>query len=146
MGEVSNKKNTLTIRCSILGHELDTTYSTVEWFLSQKNKVTGHKNYYTSGLTTIEMAKIIENYILTGNINGIINIASSPISKFDLLDKISTVYGKNIEIIPDDNFICNSTLDASLFNKLTGYVSPSWDEMIENMYKDFKQHYKRSIV
>jgi len=145
LGEISNKKNSLTIRSSIIGHELGTSLSLVEWFLNQKNKVNGHKNFYTTSITTIEMANIIENYVFYNNLNGIMHISSEPINKFDILTKISNIYNKPIEIIPDENFICNSTLDSSLFKKLTGYSAPSWDIMLNNMYKDFKLRYKRTI-
>jgi dTDP-4-dehydrorhamnose reductase len=146
MGEISNKKNTLTIRCTILGHELDTNLSLVEWFLHQKNKVNGHKNFYTSGITTIEMANIIEHYIFPNNLNGVVHVSSESISKYDLLTKISGIYNKNINIVPDENFICNSTLDASLFKSLTGYSALPWDTMLNNMHKDFKLRYKRTVT
>lgn len=146
MGEVSNKRNTLTIRGSFLGHELETSFSLVEWFLSQKNKVYGHKNFYSSGITSLEIAKIINSYIFPNSLSGIIHISSSPISKYDLLTLIAKVYGKKIDIIPDENFVCNSVLDSSLFKSLTGYEAPSWETMITDMHKDFETHYKRRVI
>ena len=42
LGELKTK-NTLTIRTSIIGHELESTYSLVNWFLSSKNSVSHGK-------------------------------------------------------------------------------------------------------
>ena len=143
LGEISNRKSTLTIRCSILGHELETRNSVVEWFLSQKGKVTGHKNYNLSGITTLEMANILDHYVIPSSLSGLLNVSSDPISKYDLLKRLSLIYRKDINIEADEHFNCNSTLDSTLFNRLSGYLAPSWGTMLEDMYKDFKIRYKR---
>ena len=42
LGEVKDKKNTLTLRTSIIGHELNSNISLLDWFLSQENLVNGY--------------------------------------------------------------------------------------------------------
>tara|TARA_X000000368_G_C22973734_1_gene686699 strand:- start:220 stop:1059 length:840 start_codon:yes stop_codon:yes gene_type:complete len=139
LGEVTNE-NHLTIRTSTIGHEKLTKFGLLEWFLDQKNNCNGYKNAFFSGLTTIELARVIKEILITNqNLNGLYHVGGDPISKFDLLNMISSVYKKKISIIPDDSFFMNRTLDSSLFYNETAYLSPSWEEMIDNMFIKFTQ-------
>ena len=99
LGEISNQKNVLTIRTSIIGHELRGGHSLVNWFLNQKDVATGYANAIYSGLPTIELAHIIRDLIISNKtLWGLYHIASSPISKFDLLALIAQIYGKKIKL------------------------------------------------
>ncbi len=137
LGEV-NYGNSLTLRTSIIGHELSTNkHGLVDWFLSQEGIVNGYKNAFFSGFTTNELAKII--IMLISNfpeMRGLYNLASTPISKFELLKIISDTYSSNTEIIPCDYPEIDRTLNGSLFNNLTSYIAPSWQEQILEMFKD----------
>jgi len=67
------------------------------------------------------------------NLNGIYNISSMPISKFNLLKKINTIFDLNIEI----KSIKSRAIDKSLvynnfFNK-TGIEIPDWDSMLNEL-------------
>lgn len=139
LGEVIDE-NSLTIRTSMIGHELNTKHGLLEWFLSQNQNVKGFKNAVFSGFTTLELARIISVYILTNpDLCGLYQIAADPIDKFSLLNIIKDVYKKEIKIIPDEEFKCNRALNAERFNRLTGYVPPKWDKMIKDMYNDQNQ-------
>ena len=82
-------------------------------------------------------------YVLTNNsLNGIIHISNVPISKFDLLNLVSRIYKKSIIISPDDNLIIDRSLNSRKFIKQTGYIPPSWETMIEEMY--FQKKYEKS--
>ena len=82
-------------------------------------------------------------YLLINNsLNGIIHISSLPISKFDLLNLVSRIYKKSIIISPDDNLIIDRSLNSRKFIKQTGYIPPSWETMIEEMY--FQEKYENS--
>lgn len=136
LGEVSYK-NSLTIRTSIIGHELKNKKSLLEWFLGESQEVQGFKNAVFSGLPTNELAAIIEEKIIQRElINGIFNISSEPISKFDLLQLIKRIYNKEIIINPEYSFVINRSLDSSRFRQLTGFKPKSWEEMIISMKKD----------
>ena len=84
-GEVKNKF-TSTIRTSFIGPELNTKKSLLSWFLNEKKFVRGYSKAFFSGLTSLELCKIIDNYFIKKNIlqNKIINIGSRRISKFIL--------------------------------------------------------------
>ena len=95
LGEVKNN-NSLTIRTSIIGHQLNNKNSLVEWFLSYEGEtVNGYSNVIYSGLPTTEISKIIHEKIIPNvNLKGIINISSNPISKFELLRKLKNITTK----------------------------------------------------
>lgn len=133
IGEI-NKLNALTIRTSIIGHEIRNKLGLLEWFLKQKGNVKGFKNVYFSGLPTIEIGEILNNYILKNtNLHGILHISGPKISKFDLLTIISTVYKKHILITPDFELNLDRSLDSSKFEKITSYKKVDWEKLIIKM-------------
>lgn len=135
-GEVAGSK-VLTLRTSIIGHEINGNTSLLEWFLSQRESVMGFKKAIFSGLTTYEVAKFLDQFILPDKeINGMYHLSSHPINKYDLLNLIKDKYKLNIEIKENQEVIIDRSLDSSRLRARTGYVPPSWNGMIEEM-KDF---------
>jgi len=142
LGEI-NYGNSLTIRTSIIGHELFTNLSLVEWFLSQENKiVNGYANAIYTGFPTVtlcyEIVRLINNYT---NLRGIFHISSEKISKYDLLTIIKKVYDFNVEIKPYNDLYCDRSLNSEKYRKLTNFRPQTWEDMIIQMYKD-KLNYK----
>ena len=135
-GEVKNKF-TATIRTSFIGPELNTKKSLLSWFLNEKKFVRGYSKAFFSGLTSLELCKIIYNYFIKKNIlqNKIINIGSKRISKFTLLTKIRKIFKKNINIVRYQNFIIDRSLDSKKFRKLTSYKVVKWDKMLLELKK-----------
>lgn len=137
LGEVSYP-HCVTLRTSIIGHELKGGYGLVEWFLAQTGKVRGFRKAIYSGFPTIELARIIRDYVLPNpELAGVYHVSSEPISKYDLLSSVAKRYGKEIEIEPYDDFVQDRSLDSALFRQTTGYHPPSWEELIERMHGDF---------
>lgn len=136
LGEVS-EKHCLTLRTSMIGQELSRKKNLLEWFLSQKGSVNGYKKAIFSGFTTLELSRIIENMILNyPDASGIYHVSSDPISKFDLLSLIKAALKLPIEIISDESFACDRSLDSSKFRREFNYNPPSWEEMICELCKD----------
>ena len=138
LGEVAYPPHCLTLRTSIIGHELKGKLGLVEWFLAQEGKVSGFTHAIYSGFPTIEFARIITDYILPNpELAGVYHVSSDPISKYDLLKLVARKYDKNIEIEPYDDFRQDRSLDSSLFRRITGYMAPSWPELVDKMHQDF---------
>jgi dTDP-4-dehydrorhamnose reductase len=137
LGEV-NQEGCLTIRTSIIGRELETTQGLVEWFLSKKGKIVkGYQKAIFSGFTTIALTEIITKVIMEfPSLYGVLHVASTPISKYDLLGLIKQVYDVDIAIEPDQGFVCDRSLNAQKFQQFTGIVPPSWPSMISQMCQD----------
>jgi dTDP-4-dehydrorhamnose reductase len=125
----------LTIRSSIIGHELQSTSGLVEWFLSQEGKrVEGYRRAIYSGFTTLEMARIVRMIIKEHpQLSGTVQVSSDPINKYELLLLIREAYAMRSEIVHDDKVRIDRSLDSTRFRQVTGYVPPSWRQMIGEM-------------
>ena len=140
LGEVTSA-GCLTVRTSIICHELRGKLGLLEWFLAQENQVRGFTRAIFSGFPMITFVKIIEAYLLDEpGLAGLYHISAEPIAKYDLLKLVAKQYGKQIDIIPDDNLKVDRSLDSSAFRKITGYEPPSWPELVAEMH----QHYLSS--
>jgi dTDP-4-dehydrorhamnose reductase len=138
LGEV-DYPHCLTIRTSIIGHELKGFLSLVEWFLRQ-NSANGYSKAIFSGLPTVEIAKVLREYILPNDtLCGVYHLSTDAISKYDLLTLINKRYEANINIERFDDFYIDRSLDSSKFSKQTSYVAPKWEQLIEDMYIDYKK-------
>ncbi len=134
-GEI-NSNSTLTIRSSMIGREIYNKTELLEWVISNKNnKIKGFENVIYSGVTTLWMSntvnEIIKNY---PDLNGIYNISSPPISKYDLITKINTYFNLNIEIEKDYSYSSNKSLNSDRFFTKTNFKKPNWDEMLNDLY------------
>jgi len=137
LGEVGDP-HCVTLRTSIIGHELKGGYGLIDWFLAQPQKVRGFRKAIYSGFPTVELARIIHDYVLPNpDLSGVYHVSSEPISKYDLLRKVADQYGRETEIAPDDDFVQDRSLDSTLFRERTGYQPPSWDDLIRGMHDDF---------
>ena len=136
LGEVSNFKNTLTIRTSIIGRELYNNTSLLEWFLQQKGKsIRGFKKAYFSGFPTAEISYILANFILPKtDIFGSFNLSAPKISKYDLLMMINDYYDLKVEITPDSDFKIDRSLDSSPLRDMIGYKQTDWSDLIKKLH------------
>lgn len=135
LGEVTNK-NSITIRTSIIGHELESSLSLLEWFLSQTDSIKGFSNAVFSGLPTCYVAKILDEYILGKNIFGLYHLSVDPIDKYTLLSLVSKIYDKKINIIKDYSFKIDRSLCSKKLSIDSGYTYEDWNELINFMHKD----------
>lgn len=135
LGEVTYP-HTVTLRTSIIGHELSSAHGLVGWFLSQEGRVKGYTRAIFSGLPTVELARVVRDIVLPRvDLSGLYHVASAPIAKYDLLNLVSAVYGKHIEIVADDAVTIDRSLNADRFQKATGYAAPPWQELVKTMFE-----------
>ena len=134
LGEV-DYPHAITLRTSTIGHELQSQYGLLDWFLSQQGRCKGYTRAIFSGLPTVVFAQVVRDVvILHTELSGLYHVAAKPIAKFDLLKLIADVYGKTIDIVPDDRLAIDRSLDATRFQTVTGYVAPEWPELIKLMH------------
>lgn len=127
--------HTVTLRTSTIGHELQSKYGLLDWFLSQHEQCKGYTRAIFSGLPTVIFAQIIRDVvILNRELSGLYHIAAKPIAKFDLLVLMANTYSKTIDIVSDETLIIDRSLDASRFQMATGYIAPEWTDMIKMMH------------
>ena len=136
LGEV-DYPHAITLRTSIIGHELDGARSLVGWFLAQTGSVKGFKRAIFSGLPTVEIARVIRDQVIPHpELHGVYHVSAEPINKFDLLTLVAKTYGKSIDISVDDQLVIDRSLDSSRFRQATGFAPKSWPELICSM-RDF---------
>lgn len=148
LGEV-NYPHCVTLRTSIIGHELKGGFGLIDWFLMQKGNVRGFTKAIYSGFPTIELARIISDYVLPNDdLSGTFHVSSDPISKYALLKMVAEKYGKQVEIESFDDFVLDRSMDSSKFRMRTGYTPPAWHELVASMYDEFianRAWYKNSF-
>ena len=134
LGEV-DAAHAVTLRTSIIGHELAGNRSLINWFLSQHGSIKGYKHAIFSGLPTVVLARVIRDVVIPHpELHGVYHVAAKPISKYDLLNLVAMAYGKQIDIVPDEKLVIDRSLNGERFRNATGYVAPDWEEMIKMMH------------
>jgi dTDP-4-dehydrorhamnose reductase len=137
LGEVGYGTS-LTLRTSFVGRQIVGAEELVEWVISQRSgQITAYKNAIYSGLTTRALSDVVQQIIdRQPNLVGLYQVASSPITKFDLISHLNDKLRLNITINPDTKFECDRTLDGSDFGRVTGIQVPSWEEMLSEFCSD----------
>ena len=136
IGEV-NDSHAITIRTSIIGHELKSKNGLVEWFLSQQEQCQCFNRVIFSGFPTVVLAQIIRDFVIpNADLNGVYHIASNPISKRELLLLIAEVYGKKIKLITNNKVEINRSLNGERFRIATGYTPPDWQSLVKSMHSN----------
>jgi len=149
LGEIDNSKD-LTIRTSIIGPEINTQgIGLFHWFMTRlsNENLKGYTQAFWSGITTLELAKVVERAI-EEKLTGLIQVASdSKIDKFHLLQLFNTIYRNNeMEISAYDNYKVDKSLISirSDFN----YTVPAYQKMLEEQlswivaHPNLYHHYK----
>jgi dTDP-4-dehydrorhamnose reductase len=134
LGEVDYPR-AITLRTSIIGHELESAHGLIGWFLAQKGSVKGYRRAIFSGLPTVEMARVIRDHVIPHpELRGVYHVSVDPIEKFDLLTLVAKTYGKSIQIIADDQLVINRSLDSTRFRQATGFSPKPWPELLRTMH------------
>jgi len=148
LGEVHDK-HCITLRSSIIGLELSHKTGLIEWFLAQKGQIKGFKRAIYSGLTTQEMSRLIERILVDDqDISGVWHVASQEsVSKYKLLDYLSKLLERDDIIIePDQEFSCDRSLNGDRFKQMTGYVSPTWQTMLQELAHHIKMRQAQYVI
>ncbi len=134
LGEV-DYPHAVTLRTSIIGHELRGNHGLIGWFLSQQGRCKGYTRAIFSGLPTVALARVVRDTVIPRPaLRGVYHVAARPIAKYDLLRLVAETYGKTIDIVPDDSVVIDRSLDGSRFQQATGYVAPDWPELVAAMH------------
>ena len=104
----------LTIRCSIIGPEIEGQYGLFDWFRNSEDQILpGYIDSYWNGVTTLELSKIIFEMLKDDNImndNKKIHVYSENIvSKYELLRIFNEIFYNGKKIIPTYNGGNNKT-------------------------------------
>lgn len=138
LGEIAHG-NHLTIRTSIIGPELKDGIGLFHWFMRQQGEIWGYRQVFWNGVTTLELAKVIE-WLLPRKLSGIIHLgARKKVSKYDLLLLLKEVFQREHLMIKPFDGIAS---DKSLVNtrKDVTYTVPSYPLMLSELRQWIKTH------
>jgi dTDP-4-dehydrorhamnose reductase len=138
LGEIVDSKFAITLRGSMIGRELENKTELFEWFLQQSNKkIKGFSEVIYAGITTVKMAEIVLRIInFYPNLNGIYNISSNPISKYDLLKLFNEYFEINAKIEMDNGYSSNKNLISEKFYNEIGIKQPNWEDLLTQLKDD----------
>lgn len=140
LGEVDYGKH-LTLRTSIIGHELGKAVSLVDWFLRQKGSVNGYRNAVFSGMPTVYVAEFLQKYVFGFDVFGLYHLGVDSIDKYSLLKLIGEHYEVSTDILPYDDFKIDRSLNSERLNSVTNFVPPSWDTLIQRMRREYLEYF-----
>jgi dTDP-4-dehydrorhamnose reductase len=137
LGEAT-EENALTLRTSIIGRELANHRSLLDWFLSNKGgSIKGYRKSIYSGVTTNYLAEVVSEIIMHYTpIQGLYQVASDPISKYELLCLLREAYALDVFIDPVDGEEVNRSMDGSKFRGATGLICASWPILVQQLATD----------
>lgn len=138
LGEIINNKD-LTFRTSFIGPELKNNGTGLfHWFLTSSEKIYGYTNVYWTGITTLELAKAIDNAIEQDLTSLYHLVPEKKISKYELLNLIKEIWGKPIEILKNND----AKSDKSLINnrKDFNYKIPDYNVMLKELFEWMKNY------
>lgn len=136
LGEV-DYPHAITLRTSTIGHELHSKLGLLEWFLAQTERCQGFRRAVFSGLPSVIFAQVVRDMVIPRpDLRGLYHVAGMPISKYDLLLEIAEVYMKPVQVVPDDAFAIDRSLNADRFCAATGFQPPDWKTLIRAMHQD----------
>ena len=134
LGEVSSP-NTITLRSSIIGFEVNSKVSLLEWFLSQNEDIEGYSHAYFNGVTTNEMANVV-TCVIKNFQNGLFHVGSQKISKYNLLRKVKEITKSQMGIKRNGNLKINRVLNIEKFLNTFKYNVKTWEEMLTQMFEN----------
>ena len=146
LGELKDDKN-LTLRNSIVGPDMDPRgIGLLNWFMAQSGPVNGFTGAMWTGMTTLQLAKIMEKAAFSGA-TGLYNmVPDHNISKFELL-KLFNRYLRDgeVEIRPYDAFAADKTLVRTRFE--FSELVPGYEQQVAELadwmraHRDLYPHY-----
>jgi len=137
LGEVTTA-SALTLRTSIIGRELSEHRSLLDWFLSQNhNTVRGYRRVIYSGVTTNHLAELVASIIQEHpGLDGLYQVASEPVSKYDLLCLLREAYRLDLRIEPDDLEVSDRSMRCDRLREAIDYKCPPWPVLVRQLAED----------
>lgn len=138
LGEVVDRENVVTLRTSIVGWQLGEPTGLVGWFAAHRTQpLKGFTKAVFSGLTTHALTDLIRDVILPDeSLCGLWHVSADPIDKYTLLHELAGHLGWDVDLTPVDEPVIDRSLDSTRFRERTGWIPPSWEEMLEALAKE----------
>lgn len=133
----------LTLRTSIIGHELGKSVSLIDWFLGQKREVNGFRQAIFSGLPTVFLAEFLNDFVFGHQISGLYHLSVDSIDKYTLLLLVKKFYNADIKILPSDDYSIDRSLNSKKIRTLSGFKPPAWPVLIKKMHHEYCEYFHK---
>jgi dTDP-4-dehydrorhamnose reductase len=141
LGEIKDNVN-LTLRGSIVGPDIKPNGTGLfNWFMKQKGTVSGYSKAIWSGVTTLELAKIMKVAIEDESVGLMHIVPDNPINKLELLKIFNLNFKENgLDIVANTSYQVNKSLIRSNYD--LNYSVPNYEEMVKEMKLWIEQNKK----
>jgi len=129
LGEIVGE-NIITLRTSFLGPELFNYVGLFDWFFYSTGQIKGFSKAVFSGVTSLELCKVIDKVLDSDYFNGLYHVGNQKINKHELLILINNIFSLNKTIIKDDKFVIDRSLITDKFDEEFKYINSSWEKML----------------
>ena len=123
-----NSPSSMILRTSIIGRELRSSHSLLEWILSQerKSEVNGFTNHFWNGMTTFHFANLVNGVIQSNRFSpGTFHVKpTGTMSKYELLKSITTNFQRSDLLI--NEFEAPIAVDRTLATLNPAFNSQIW--------------------
>lgn len=139
LGELEDNKN-ITLRNSIVGPDINPNgIGLFNWFMKQTGTIKGYTGAMWTGMTTLQLAKMMEKAAMQ-KATGLYNmVPSGNISKYELLRLFNHYMRKDaVDIQPYDGFTADKTLIRTRFD--FAEEVPDYETMVSEMADWIQKH------
>ena len=139
LGELTDRENAITLRTSIIGWQIGAPTGLVGWFAAHRDEpLKGFTKAIFSGLTTRALTEVIRDVVMPDpTLSGLWQVSVEPIDKYTLLTDLASHLGWDVDITPSEDLVIDRSLDSSRFRERTGWIPPSWDEMLADLAAEY---------
>lgn len=139
LGELEDSKN-ITLRNSIVGPDMNENgIGLLNWFMKQKEEINGYTGAMWTGMTTLQLAKIMEKAAQQRAVGLYNMVPDHNISKYELL-KLFNKYlrGNSVRIHAYAGFSADKTLIRTRFD--FSETVPDYETMVAEMAEWMRNH------
>ncbi len=132
----------LTLRTSIVGFEIVGHLGLLSWFFRQARGAVlrGYRRAVYSGLPTGVLSRLIADLAEDPrDLSGLWHVASEPITKFDLLDRVNRRFDLGHTLQPDDSVTIDRSLNDDRFRAAMRLPRPTWDALLDDLARDWER-------
>lgn len=145
LGEVVADPQAITLRTSIIGWQLGPQTSLIGWFAAHRTEqLKGFSKAIFSGLSTTALTHVMRDVVFERpDLSGLYHVSVAPIDKYTLLSELARHCGWDASLTPSEELVVNKTLNSERFQTATGWVPPTWDAMLSELGRQYRERYGR---
>lgn len=124
-------KNFLNIRLSIIGLNPLKKNGFIDWIKNEKKVIKGYKNYIFTGITSLEISRVLlKIMLLKQRLIGIYHLSGPKVSKYELINRICKIFLLKKRIISVKIPVLNLSLNSKKLKRNCGIRIKNIDQQL----------------